>query len=250
MVSREESAMRPSVAFHDDLAPVWEDKYSRRSFSDRADVLLSFLDEHDLSGRRWLDAGCGSGRLTRMLAARGCEVIGVDASPAMVRVAADLGRTTVGGQSQTEFRLVDTIEELDWPDASLDGVLCSSVMEYLDAPEQSLLEFARVLRPGGLLLVSVPNRASLVRRVQKVCYRLTCGSWPRYLRYSTHECRREELASRLRACGFSILAMTYHGPCLPRWLATNRFAGALLMALASKQSGFPRDARQAAPPCS
>ena len=45
---------------------------------------------------------------------------------------------------------------------SCDGVLCSSVLEYVSDVDTCLKEFARVLRPAGLLLVSVPNRHSIV----------------------------------------------------------------------------------------
>jgi 2-polyprenyl-3-methyl-5-hydroxy-6-metoxy-1,4-benzoquinol methylase len=51
--------------------------------------------------------------------------------------------------------------------ASFDGVICLSVLEYLDNPERCVEELFRVLRPGAQLVISVPNRHSLVRQLQR-----------------------------------------------------------------------------------
>lgn len=229
-------AMHPGVAFHEKLAPEWGRKYSRLSFRERANELFSLLDGHELVGRRWLDAGCGSGVLTALLAARGCNVTAVDASPEMVRQAERmLLACSSRGLRQPKFGVVDTIERLDWPAAAFDGILCSSVVEYLDRPKQCLREFARVLRPGGSLLLSVPNRQSLFRGAQKLCYVCTGGAWPKYLGVSNNEYGLVEFAQLLGEVGLAVRAWRYYGARVPRWLGQSRFVGGLLLLLAVRQ---------------
>lgn len=72
------------------------------------DTLLSWLPG-DLSGRRVLDAGCGTGALAECLARRGAEVVAVDLSPTLVGLASDRVRDTGGGS--IEFRVGDMLDE-------------------------------------------------------------------------------------------------------------------------------------------
>ena len=61
--------MSTAVEFHDRLAERWEAKYRKASFRAREDVLDRALAGVHLTGQRWLDAGCGTGTLSRALAA-------------------------------------------------------------------------------------------------------------------------------------------------------------------------------------
>ena len=135
-----------AVAYHASLADGWDLRYQKRSFQTRQTVLM-----RSLQGRRWL-------------AERGCSVLGVDAAPEMV-AAANQSAQRQNHSDRLSFVRITTIARLALDDRSLDGVLCSSVLEYVPDPSVCLTEFARVLKPGGLLLVSVPNRNSAVRRM-------------------------------------------------------------------------------------
>ena len=103
----------------------------------------------DVSGRRVLDAGCGSGPLSAMLRAKGAVVTGVDASPAMV----ELARQRLGGDA--DLRVADLGGPLPFADAEFDDVVASLVLHYLEDWGGPLSELRRVLRPGGRLMVSV-----------------------------------------------------------------------------------------------
>jgi ubiquinone/menaquinone biosynthesis C-methylase UbiE len=96
-------------------------------------------------GRRTLDLGCGEGRLTRELRARGHDV-GVDASATLVTAA----RETEGGQF-----LVADAANLPIDDDSFDLVVAYNVLMDLDDLQRSLTEVARVLRPSGRLAICV-----------------------------------------------------------------------------------------------
>jgi len=168
------------------------------------DALRLCLAGVELPEKMWLDAGCGSGTLARYLASEGCNVLGVDAAEEMVATARKLSsETTVQGRLQ--FECIRTISELPLPNQSMDGVLCSSVLEYVSDPPACLNEFARVLRPGGLLIVSVPNRYSLIRRCRRIVYALAKvlhRGWFELVPYSRNEYSARSFSSLLGRAGF------------------------------------------------
>jgi 2-polyprenyl-3-methyl-5-hydroxy-6-metoxy-1,4-benzoquinol methylase len=225
-----------AIAYHSSLAVDWERRYRRRSFQTRQSVLLKCLRGRDLPGNVWLDAGCGTGTLARWLAERGCSVLGVDAAPEMVAAAHHFARSQ-NHSERLSFVRIRTIAHLALDDCSLDGVLCSSVLEYVPDPRACLAEFTRVLKPGGLLLVSVPNRNSMVRRMQLACHhvgRLVGQSWCKFLDYSRHEYSRPEFERLLRDAGFSGEKLVPFGSPLPGLAQRSRHWAPLLMFVARK----------------
>jgi SAM-dependent methyltransferase len=110
-------------------------------------------------GGELLDLGCGSGELARRLADDGFRVTGCDISPLMLGRAAESDR----GHAVRWIRLDPGWRTLPFAPASLDAVVAASVFEYVLDPAVVLGECARVLRPGGVLLCSVPNLAHPVR---------------------------------------------------------------------------------------
>jgi len=225
-----------AVAYHGQLAASWERRYQKRSFQARQAVLADCLESHDLAGASWLDAGCGTGTLSRFLAARGCTVLGVDAATEMVEAADQLALH--GDQSMhLRFERVETIAQLPLKNDSCDGVLCSSVLEYVSDVDACLKEFARVLRPGGLLLVSVPNRHSIVRRTQAGCFRLgkwLGRSWIAFMDYSRNQYSANEFERRLAASGFLSERIVAFGSPLPACAQRSRYGGSLLMFVARR----------------
>ncbi len=105
-------------------------------------------------GRRVLDAGCGCGYGSRILWAAGAaSVSGVDLDPEAVAFA----RERYGGDG-VEFA-VDDCEELREAAGPFDLVCGFENIEHLERPERFLAAAARVLSPGGMLIVSTPDRA-------------------------------------------------------------------------------------------
>ncbi|WP_252975728.1 class I SAM-dependent methyltransferase [Janibacter melonis] len=98
-------------------------------------------------GARVLDAGCGTGRMSRHLADRGAVVEGVDLSPGMLEQAR-------AGHPDLPFSL-RSLTDLGGEDGRHDGVLCWYSLIHLDDTDAVLAvrEMARVVRPGGLVLV-------------------------------------------------------------------------------------------------
>ena len=102
-----------------------------------------------------LDAACGTGRYAGFLVRRGHRVIGVDGSPDMLARA----RTRV---PQGEFLLGD-LHRLPVADAGVDLVVCGLALTHVATLEPVMAEFARVLRPGGHLVIADmhPERVAL-----------------------------------------------------------------------------------------
>jgi 2-polyprenyl-3-methyl-5-hydroxy-6-metoxy-1,4-benzoquinol methylase len=224
-----------AVAYHGQLAKDWERRYRKRSFKARQAVLAECLQGRDLVGASWLDAGCGTGTLSRWLAERGCKVLGVDAAAEMAETASLLAQ----GEKfiNLSFERVETIAHLPVSSNSRDGILCSSVLEYVSEVDACLKEFARVLRPGGLLLVSVPNRYSIVRLTQAASYRMSKWlgqSWVAFMNYSRNQYSVDEFGRKLATSGFCSERVVAFGSPLPTWVQRSRYGGSLLMFVARR----------------
>jgi SAM-dependent methyltransferase len=103
-------------------------------------------------GPEVLDAGAGQGSLSAKLAALGFEVTSTDASPAAVEVL----RERVSGQA-----LAADVTSLPFADQTFDAAVLGEVLEHVEDDRAALVEIARVLRPSGVLTLSVPANPKL-----------------------------------------------------------------------------------------
>jgi SAM-dependent methyltransferase len=105
-----------------------------------------------------VDLGCGGGELCAHAADLGFEVVGVDIAGGMIGEA-DRRRQTLSeaGQRRLRLREGDALAS-GLPTESADAVTAIGLVEYLDSDEQFFREAARLLRPGGVLVVSCRNR--------------------------------------------------------------------------------------------
>jgi len=115
---------------------------------------LKFMEEHVCRlalGRppRTLEVGCGDGFFSGHLAKLGCEVTGIDLSPTAIALARRR-------YPDASFTTHDLTQPLPFEDATADLVWCSEVLEHLFSPLGTVLEIQRVLKPGGILLATVP----------------------------------------------------------------------------------------------
>ena len=94
------------------------------------------------------DLGCGTGQLTETVAPHVHRVIAVDASPEML----DAARVRVGGQPNVDIRQGE-LEALPIQAGELDAAMMSLVLHYSADPARALTEVARVLQPGGRVLI-------------------------------------------------------------------------------------------------
>lgn len=112
---------------------------------------------------RFLDAGCGDGRYLAALgelAARPGRVVATDISEKIVDVA---GRAAAAAGVEAELVRAN-LEALPFEEGSFDLVLCTQVIEHLLDPARGLAEIARVLAPGGRVLVTTDHSKNLVTK--------------------------------------------------------------------------------------
>jgi malonyl-CoA O-methyltransferase len=115
----------------------------------------------EVRGLSVLDLGCGTGRHALRLARRGARVTGVDLSPGMLARA-----RAEQGDLEVEFREHDLHAELPFADGAFERVVSGLVLEHLQDMGAFYREVARVLRPGGLAVLSTIHPAMALRAVQ------------------------------------------------------------------------------------
>lgn len=120
--------------------------------------LGALLDRHISSDARCLDVGCGSGRKVGMwMKARGQGYLGADVSSNAVEEARSLG---------LDATVINDASTLPFDHESFDVVTCVEVLEHLFNPEDAAAEMFRVLKPGGVLIATVPNTVHWARRIE------------------------------------------------------------------------------------
>ncbi|HEY5900114.1 MAG TPA: class I SAM-dependent methyltransferase [Burkholderiales bacterium] len=108
---------------------------------------------------RLLEVGCGPAVMMPDLLAMGFDVQGIDMSNEMIHRAR---QRMAGHPLEKRCRLaLGDVERLQFSDACFDAVLCMGVLEYLPRYSRALAEISRVLKPGGVAVFSLPNRASV-----------------------------------------------------------------------------------------
>jgi SAM-dependent methyltransferase len=123
-------------------------------------------------GDRVLDMGCGGGRHAFSLYKRGADVVAFDMSEDDLREVKDmfaaihLAGEAPAGATATTVR--GTAYDLPFEDASFDRVIAAEVMEHLPEDGRAMAELFRVLKPGGLIAVTVPRWLP-----EKVCWALS-----------------------------------------------------------------------------
>lgn len=109
-----------------------------------------------LEGERVLEVGCGDGRLLERVLAAGARAAGVDHSPDMIDLTTQRNRRAVDAGA-LEIKL-GGVDRLPWPDETFSVLVSANTFFFIEQPERGLAEFARVLVPGGrMLIASVPG---------------------------------------------------------------------------------------------
>ncbi|HKP21713.1 MAG TPA: class I SAM-dependent methyltransferase [Thermoleophilaceae bacterium] len=102
-----------------------------------------------------IDCGMGPGRLLVELERRGWSVTGVDASAEMV------ARARARLPAHADQLLQGRLESLPFPSETFDAAVSTGVIEYVEDVPRALAEMARVLLPGGVFVISMPNPRAL-----------------------------------------------------------------------------------------
>jgi len=98
-----------------------------------------------------LDVGCGRGKIALTLAKRGHHILGIDIDVSNIRLASQRNK-----YSNAVFQVLDA-HATDRLGQKFDVIICSEALEHVDDPEGICNKIARVIRPGGILIITVPN---------------------------------------------------------------------------------------------
>lgn len=157
-------------------------------------------DEHGfrpLDGKTALDVGCGAGLLAEPLARMGAKVTAIDAAPELIAVA---GAHAAGQGLDIEYRHA-AVEDMS---GAFDLVTSMEVIEHVADPQAFVHSLAARLAPGGLLVLSTPNRTALSRLLM-VTVAEGIGQIPR----GTHDHKKfitpDEMKAMMAAAGLAVI---------------------------------------------
>jgi 2-polyprenyl-3-methyl-5-hydroxy-6-metoxy-1,4-benzoquinol methylase len=182
--------------------------HAKADFHERQHLWQRVIDEsldRLADGGICLDLGCGDGTLSRSVAAKGIQTVGIDQSDKMLslarRRAGEAGVGQWGTYLHASLPLPVELETRYTGKAGL--ILCSSVLEYVMDYEKVLAQFFHLLKPGGRLILSVPNRSSVYRVMQRIC-RFLLPLRSSYLRHQRHQFNASDLEVLLEHLGYRI----------------------------------------------
>jgi ubiquinone/menaquinone biosynthesis C-methylase UbiE len=202
-----------------------DDRHSAAYFNDQRDfwfnddwlrLLARRLGLHQV--RSALDVGAGQGHWTLLLApllAADAEIVGVEREPAWIQRAGDRARERgLGGR----VRFVEGVaERLPFAEGSFDLVTCQTVLMHVRDAATVVAEMVRVVRPGGLVLLSEPNNAagmlvagsveadeSVAQRLERLGFLLVCQRGKAIVG-DGDAAVADRLPAMLRRCGLSVV---------------------------------------------
>lgn len=167
------------------------------------------------AGSRVLDIGCGSGRHSFAALRLGAEVVAADAGlEELIEVQSMRAAMEVAGELDRagSSTLATDIREMPFADGSFDVVIAAEILEHVPADERALAECARVLKEGGMLVVTVPR--TLPEALNWLLSRQYHDRPGGHVRIY----RRRQLLARLARAGFFEVSREYrHGLHSPYW---------------------------------
>jgi 2-polyprenyl-3-methyl-5-hydroxy-6-metoxy-1,4-benzoquinol methylase len=219
----------------------WAALYETKiQFRDRLNLFMNGVRKYVPKPARVLDFGCGPGILSNAMARQGYVVTGVDGSDHMIDVARQmhLGKEVPG----LSFAVMGS-EAFSLHPGSYDAVVCSSVLEYVEDDALLLRNLIGVLRPGGVLFISVPHTASLLGKIEDLTVRLR-DAWQESRctdhDYSRRRYRIKSLIASLEGCSMGVVESTFFEiPLLGKsgvWLSRFRRLGLMVLVTAIKEN--------------
>jgi 2-polyprenyl-3-methyl-5-hydroxy-6-metoxy-1,4-benzoquinol methylase len=176
-------------------------------FAERMRVWKELICKYSDCGQYAIDIGCGTGELSVHMAGRGLQVTGIDGAEGMI------GICNAKRDALRMRNLIFIREELPFVmrgyEEIADLIVCSSVLEYIEPLQESSRRLSELLRPGGVLMVSMPNNRSVYRKILKVIYSLL--GRPIYYRFVRNTSVKEKFEALLESQGFTALESAYYG---------------------------------------
>jgi 2-polyprenyl-3-methyl-5-hydroxy-6-metoxy-1,4-benzoquinol methylase len=135
--------------FYETIASEFDSLMTPYDLERRLSIVFDELLPRDLTGLRTLDLGCGSGWFSQRALERGAHVISLDISPSLARMTRN--RTQASTVAADAARV-------PFASGSFDLIISSEMLEHLERPEWGIQEIGRLVTPGGVVVLTTPNR--------------------------------------------------------------------------------------------
>jgi 2-polyprenyl-6-hydroxyphenyl methylase / 3-demethylubiquinone-9 3-methyltransferase len=188
------------------MAELWWDTQGEfKTLHDINPLRLEFIERYaEISGKRFVDVGCGGGILTEGLARHGADALGIDLSAELIDIA-DLHSLESGVNAHYQKISVETLAQ-EQP-GSFDHVTCMEMLEHVPDPGSIIAACATLVKPGGMVFFSTLNRQPKAYLMAIVAAEYLLRMLPK----GTHDYKTfikpSELSSSARAAGLDLQAM-------------------------------------------
>jgi 2-polyprenyl-3-methyl-5-hydroxy-6-metoxy-1,4-benzoquinol methylase len=223
--------MKPNEKYFDHIAGDFAQRYNTKAFLKRREqVWLNSIKRFATERGTCLDAGCGPGVMSRIALDCGMSITCLDSSSEML----DIARRNCEGANFIKGSLPLRDSNLR---SRFDLIICSSVIEYVDDPHETMRDMCAMLKDQGVLLVSLPNKLSLYRKVEKLVSSVK-PSIRAYLKMQKHQFTFEQARQAISEAGLMYISHEYF--CLPSPLyrlrvpESSHFTGSLMLIAARK----------------
>ena len=180
----------------------------------REDLVLELLDN---AKGKLLDVGCGNGLLIFRVRRKFNEIYGIDISPTRIKEARELAEHKFPNDNKIKFSVCDINKVINFPKEMFDTATCIAVLEHIFDPYFVVNEICRILKPGGIFILEVPNIAYVKYRIRLLFGKLPVTSSPYNWREigwdggHLHYFTKKSLRKLLEESGFKILKVSGSG---------------------------------------
>jgi len=137
--------------FYENFSSQWDRKINKRETEKRLKVVFNeLLEGHSLKGAKVLEIGCGLGYFSERAYKLGAKVTGVDVGKNLLKISKK--RVPKG------IFILGSASQLPFSKESFDFVLCTEVIEHVENQRKAIEEMFRVIKKGGMLVITSPNR--------------------------------------------------------------------------------------------
>ncbi len=176
-----------------------ENPLRRRLYISRANAVFESIAPFLASGKRVLDIGCGGGWYLKKIAGAGAQAFGVDISKGYV----DEAKKFAGPNAVV---LQASALALPFKNGFFDAVLMTEVVEHTPSPEKAMREAWRVLKPGGIFVVTAPNSYSVLEQYPKLKAKIAKKRYEHIYEFTPRS-----FASLAKKHGFEVIGERYCG---------------------------------------
>ncbi|NQY09009.1 MAG: class I SAM-dependent methyltransferase [Flavobacteriales bacterium] len=198
-----------AIEWHSRIATTFDQYYHEKDgFKERLNVWNNLLDKYSNSNFTAFDVGCGSGALILPIASRNKQVVAIEGSDKMLTISQE--KVKEAQLNNVDFVQCDLNTDTIETSEKADLVICSSVLEYVDDIERVLSTLSALMNKDGTLIISMPNKQSLYRRLEPISFKLI--KKPAYYGIVKYVYKRIPFEALLSNLGFTIIESRYFAP--------------------------------------